>query len=109
MNDPKTSEWAIEIEGITKSFGNRYALKGIDLKVKRGDSLTLFGPNGAGKTTLIRILSTMGKPSKGTARLEGADIRKDPLQIRQKLGIVSHAAILALVTSEMRSSDSSLS
>lgn len=87
-------EWAIEIQGLTKAFGNHYALKGIDLKVRKGTCLTVFGPNGAGKTTLIRLLSTTSKPSGGTILLDGADVRTESTHIRRKLGVVSHATFL---------------
>lgn len=86
--------WAIEARGLTKSFGSHRALSGIDLKVRKGDHLTILGPNGAGKTTLIKLLSTLSKPSGGSAWLDGADIRKVPEQIRYKLGVVSHSTFL---------------
>ena len=93
-NEIASPTWAIEVNGLTKSFGNKRVLAGIDFKVKKGDHLTIFGPNGAGKTTLIKLLSTMSKPSGGSARLDGADIRKAPEQIRYKLGVVSHSTFL---------------
>ena len=86
--------WAIEIQGLTKSFGNYYALRGIDLKVKKGERLVIFGPNGAGKTTLIKLLSTLSKPSAGKIRLDGIDISDDPVQVRQKVSVVSHETFL---------------
>lgn len=96
MNAKVTSDpaWAIEIEDLTKSFGSRYALRDINLTIRKGDYLTIFGPNGAGKTTLIKILSTLSKPTSGTARLDGTDIRKDAIDIRRRLGVVSHSTFL---------------
>lgn len=91
---PSSDPWAIETHGLTKSFGNHRALTSVDLKVRKGDHLTIFGPNGAGKTTLIKLLSTVSKPSGGSAWLDGLDIREAPLQIRRKLGVVTHSTLL---------------
>ncbi len=49
-------EWAIEVHGLTKSFGSHLALRGIDLKVRQGESVVIFGPKGAGKTHMIQVL-----------------------------------------------------
>jgi ABC-2 type transport system ATP-binding protein len=58
----------VEVEGITKKFGDTTALGGVDLHVDEGSVLALLGPNGAGKTTLVRILSTLLEPDGGSAR-----------------------------------------
>ena len=65
------AEWAIETRDLTKHYGSRQVLGGIDLSVKPGEFLVLLGPNGAGKSTLIRILCTLMKPSSGTAKVAG--------------------------------------
>ncbi len=88
------TKWAIEVESLSKSFGNNRALSDIDLKVGRGERVTVFGPNGAGKTTLVKLLSTLSKPSTGTVRLDGEDIRNDPVKIRRKISLVSHETFL---------------
>ena len=88
------SSWAIEVQGLTKSFGERYALRGIDLRVSKGERLIIFGPNGAGKTTLIKILATLIKPSSGSVRLDGIDIHDKPAQIRHKISLVGHQTFL---------------
>jgi len=93
-NGLPSTTWAIEAYGLVKSFGNIRALAGIDLKVRKGDHLTIFGPNGAGKTTLIKLLSTLTKPSGGSVLLDGLDIREAPGQIRSRLGVVSHSTFL---------------
>jgi len=87
-------EWYIQIKGLTKSFGNLYALKGIDLNVKKGDYLTVFGPNGAGKTTLIKLLSTLSKPTNGTVIINGTDLRRNPATIRSQVSVVGHHTFL---------------
>jgi ABC-type multidrug transport system ATPase subunit len=77
-------------EGVTKSFGNIQALSGIDLRVKKGEFLTVFGPNGAGKTTLIKLLSTLTKPTSGKLIIADHDIRKEPDKVRGLIGVISH-------------------
>ena len=96
MNDKADSSlmWAIEVQGLTKSFGTYHALRDIDLKVKKGGHLVIFGPNGAGKTTMIKLLSTLSKPSAGEIRLDGIDVRDDPVQVRRKVSVVSHETFL---------------
>lgn len=86
--------WAIEVQGLTKSFGNHLALKGIELRVREGEFLTIFGPNGSGKTTLIKVLATIMKPSSGRVRVAGFDLRDNPVSIRRKIGVVSHQTFL---------------
>jgi heme exporter protein A len=85
---------AIEVRGLTKSFGERYALKGIDLEVSKGERLVIFGPNGAGKTTLIKILATLVKPTSGSVYIDGIDIRNRPAQIRHMISLVGHQTFL---------------
>ena len=80
----------IQAEGLKKSFGNFDALRGIDLRVKRGEFMTLFGPNGAGKTTLIKLLATLTSPTSGTLSVYGYDVRKDVNNIRSVIGVISH-------------------
>jgi heme exporter protein A len=84
----------IEVRGLTKSFGSKYALRGVDLRVMPGESLVIFGPNGAGKSTLVRILSSLSRPSSGMVRIGGLDLAKHADGIRRYLGVVSHAPLL---------------
>lgn len=92
--DAAAATWAIEALGLEKSFGEHRALRGIDLRMSRGECLVIFGPNGAGKTTLLKILSTLVKPSAGSVWLDGIDIRDKPVQIRRKVSLVSHQTFL---------------
>jgi len=96
MNEKGTASpsWAIEVRGLTKLFGEHHALRGIDLRVSRGEHLVVFGPNGAGKTTLVKILSTLVKPSSGGVSVDGIDIRDKSARIRHKIGLVSHQTFL---------------
>lgn len=77
---------AIEIEGISKSYGSVKALTDISLSVVKGEIFGLIGPDGAGKTTLFRILTTLLLADSGTARVEGDDVVRDYREIRRKIG-----------------------
>ncbi|MFQ5945077.1 MAG: heme ABC exporter ATP-binding protein CcmA [Anaerolineae bacterium] len=80
--------------GLSKSFGPRRALQGVNLRVAKGEFLTLVGPNGAGKTTLIQLLSTLTRPTAGTARVAGHDLRGADADLRRQIGLVSHQVLL---------------
>lgn len=80
--------------GLVKFFGNHPALRGVNLKVKRGEFLTLFGPNGSGKTTLIKVLATVCRPTAGTVRVAGLEIHKSPLEVKRQIGLVTHLSYL---------------
>jgi heme exporter protein A len=88
------AEWAIETHDLTKYYGYRPVLTGVDLYVKPGEFLVLFGPNGAGKSTLIRILCTLMKPSGGTAKVAGYSIANDPDRVRASIGLIGHSSYL---------------
>jgi heme exporter protein A len=88
------AEWAIETHDLTKCYGYRPVLNGVDLYVKPGEFLVLFGPNGAGKSTLIRILCTLMKPSGGTAKVAGYSIANDPDRVRASIGLIGHSSYL---------------
>jgi ABC-2 type transport system ATP-binding protein len=79
---------AIVLEDLTRTFGTLNAVDHISLKVKEGELFGLLGPNGAGKTTIINMLTTLDKPTQGTATVAGSDIVKDPESIRRNIGIV---------------------
>jgi daunorubicin resistance ABC transporter ATP-binding subunit len=81
------SRYAIEIRGLTKSYGDVHALRGVDVQVERGTLLALPGPNGAGKTTTVRILSTLLTPSGGTATVAGFDVVRDAPRVRELIGL----------------------
>jgi heme exporter protein A len=84
----------IKIRGLSKAFGNRWALREVDLDVAQGQFLTIFGPNGAGKTTLIRILATLSRPTTGTITLAGLELRNASAEVRRRIGLVSHQTLL---------------
>jgi ABC-2 type transport system ATP-binding protein len=82
----------VEVEGITRSFGETEALRGIDLEVDEGSVLALLGPNGAGKTTLVKILSTLLPPDGGRARVAGFDVVDEPIAVRRCIGTAGQFA-----------------
>ncbi len=87
-------EWIVEVKRIEKSFGNVLALQGIDLRVAKGEFLTIIGPNGAGKTTLLKILSTLMKPSAGEGKVVGFRLKQEEENLRRKIGMLSHYTFL---------------
>ena len=78
----------IEVENLTRKFGDLTAVDSISLKVEKGEIFGLLGPNGAGKTTTINMLVTLLTPTAGTAKVNGFDIRTQPAKVRQSVGIV---------------------
>jgi ABC-2 type transport system ATP-binding protein len=85
---------AILVEGLTKSFGEVHALRGIDLSVPRGTVLGVLGPNGAGKTTAVRILTTLLRPDGGKAIIEGHDVVRQPAAVRRSIGLSGQSAAI---------------
>ncbi|MBD2870968.1 ATP-binding cassette domain-containing protein [Paenibacillus arenilitoris] len=84
--------YAIEVQGLTKSFGSVKVLKGIDLRVERGTVYAILGPNGAGKTTLVSILSTLLRPDAGKAEVFGLDVVRDADAVRGIVGLTGQFA-----------------
>ena len=84
----------IDVTNLTKSFGPRQALAGVDLHVDPGEFVVLVGPNGAGKTTLLRILATLSRPSSGNVSIAGLDLAQAGSAARQHIGFLSHRTLL---------------
>jgi ABC-2 type transport system ATP-binding protein len=82
---------AIEVNQLTKKFGDLTAVNEISFYVEDGEIFGLLGPNGAGKTTLIRMLTTLTPPTSGTATVGGHDIVKDANGVRHALGVIPQA------------------
>ncbi len=82
---------AIEISDLVKVYGNVAALQGVTISIPEGDFFGLLGPNGAGKTTLIRILTTLIRPTRGSARIMGCDVVEDRALVRTMIGVVPQA------------------
>ncbi len=79
---------AVEIEGLTKRYGDLLAVDSLNLSIDEGEIFGLLGPNGAGKTTTLSMLATLVKPTSGTARVNGHDIITHPADVRRSIGIV---------------------
>ena len=79
----------LEVEGLGKRFGDVVAVDGLDLTVHAGEVVGLLGPNGAGKTTTLRMLAGILGPTAGTVRIDGVDVRADPLTAKAKVGFLS--------------------
>ncbi|MER6181566.1 ATP-binding cassette domain-containing protein [Streptomyces sp. NPDC001652] len=84
--------YAIRAEGLVKKYGDFTALDGVDLEVPAGKVVGVLGPNGAGKTTTVRILATLLRPDAGHATIGGHDIAKDPVRVRQLIGLTGQYA-----------------
>ena len=88
------SEALIEVKNLTKTFNKFVAVDDISFDVKKGEIFGLLGPNGAGKSTTIRMLSTLARPTKGTATIDGYDIVKNDNDVRGLIGIVSEKMMM---------------
>ena len=78
----------LEVKNLVKKYGDLTAVKGISFDIKEGEIFSLLGPNGAGKTTTISILSTLYAPTSGEATIGGHSITKDPMAVRNLIGVV---------------------
>lgn len=87
MTDP-ASPALVEIDGVSKSFGGKLALAGIDLRVPAGRICGVLGPNGAGKTTLFRLLMGILKATSGTMRIDGRDAFEDRVVVKRLVGFL---------------------
>lgn len=87
-----TSDIAISVKNLKKSYGKNQVLNGIDISVPKGTMLALLGPNGAGKTTTVRILSTLLKYDSGDVIINGFDIAKKPDSVRAVIGLTGQSA-----------------
>ena len=78
----------IVTERLTKTYGEIKAVNNLNLEVHQGEMFGFLGPNGAGKTTAIRILTTLTKPTSGHASINGFDVVKKPMRVRNEFGVV---------------------
>ena len=93
------SDLAIELDAVTKRFGDHQALRGVTFSAPVGSVLGVLGPNGAGKTTTINILSTLTQPSGGTATVAGFDVVRQAKRVRASIGLTGqYAAVDELLT-----------
>lgn len=78
----------IEVEDLSKNYGQVQALNGLSFEVEKGETYGFLGPNGAGKSTAINVLTGQIQPSSGSARVLGDDPESDPVDVREKVGIL---------------------
>jgi ABC-2 type transport system ATP-binding protein len=88
-----TTDAMIETRDLRRTFRSRSdeveAVRGVDLRVERGEIFGFLGPNGAGKTTTLRMLATLIEPTSGEASVAGIDLRRDPAEVRRRIGYVA--------------------
>ena len=80
----------VRATGLTKRYGVRAVLRGVDLEIPTGQTVVMFGPNGAGKTTLLRVLSTLTRPAKGSLVIDGLNGEHDAIEVRSRIGVLAH-------------------
>lgn len=85
---------ALELEGLTRRYGEREALAGVSLSLRAGQTLVVLGPNGAGKTTLLRVLATLLRPHAGEVRVLGSPLPGASWAVRGRIGLLSHEPLL---------------
>src|ERR687889_1165521 len=83
---------AVEALDLVKEFDENTAVDGVSFEVPQGSVLGLLGPNGAGKTTTVRMLTTLSRPTSGTARVAGHDVLTEPEAVRRSMGLTGQVA-----------------
>jgi ABC-2 type transport system ATP-binding protein len=89
-----TEKYAIEVQGLTKKFGDFTAVDNITFNVNDKEIFGFLGPNGAGKSTTIRMLCTLARPTAGDAQVNGYDLLKESTQVRESIGLVAEKMIM---------------
>lgn len=84
----------LELDSVTKRFGDVVAVDNVSLDVARGEILGLLGPNGAGKSTLTKMVCGMVSPTSGTIRVVGYDVQRDSMRVRELIGVVPQDVVL---------------
>ena len=84
----------IAVEGLVKDFGRTRAVAGVSFHVAAGEIMGLLGPNGSGKTTIMRVLTGFFPPSEGRVSIDGIDVERDPLAVRERIGYLPENVVL---------------
>jgi len=84
--------YAIEVQNLSKSFGNLHAVRDISFNVTRGDVLGFLGPNGAGKSTTMKMITGFLEPTAGRVRVCGHDLHEEPVQLKRRIGYLPEGA-----------------
>ena len=82
---------AVELTDVAQRLGQRWALRGVTVRVEPGEILAVIGPNGSGKTTLLRVVGTALTPTRGSGRVFGRDLLAEPDAVREFTGMLGHA------------------
>jgi heme exporter protein A len=85
---------AIELDGLTRRYGERVALEGVTVAIPPRSTLVVFGPNGAGKSTLLRVLATLLRPHAGAVRVLGRTLPDEGWAVRGRIGLLTHEPLL---------------
>jgi heme exporter protein A len=85
---------AVQLDGLTRNYGERAALADVTLSLATGQTLVVFGPNGAGKTTLLRVLATLLRPHAGRVGVLGESLPGDAWRLRGRVGLLAHEPLL---------------
>jgi heme exporter protein A len=85
---------AVELDGLTRNYGERAALADVTLSLAQGETLVVFGPNGAGKTTLLRVLATLLRPHAGEVMVLDARLPDEAWRVRGRVGLLGHEPLL---------------
>lgn len=80
---------AVEVSGITKQYGQQFAVDDVSFSVPRGETCGFLGPNGAGKSTTLKIITGFLRPDKGTVSIAGIDVQNEPLKAKHKIGYLA--------------------
>lgn len=92
-------EFAVRMQGVHVVFGDTRALDGFDLQMRTGEILGLLGPNGSGKTTAVKVLSTLQRPTEGSAAVFGHDVVDEPAEVRRAIALAGqYAAVDEILT-----------
>ena len=91
--------YALEVRNLVKNFGAIRAIDGLSFSVRAGTIFGLLGPNGAGKSTTLKILTTLSRPTAGTASVEGFDVVKRPLEVRRRIASIIQETAVDLLLS----------
>ena len=89
MNAPANAEFAIDVQGLNKHFGDKHVVNDVSLRVRRGEIFGFLGPNGSGKTTTIRMMCGLLKPDSGIGTCLGYDILRDSADIKRNVGYMT--------------------
>ncbi|HKG17215.1 MAG TPA: ATP-binding cassette domain-containing protein [Solirubrobacteraceae bacterium] len=85
---------AIQLDGVGRAYGERFALRDVSVSVPSGATLGVLGPNGAGKSTLLALLATLVRPHTGVARILGHPLPREGWAVRGRIGFIGHEPLL---------------